>query len=117
VLLNCPIETLREFPSITTILTLTKGCHRLIGGSRLCLCKGHHLLLAFATFQSGTDGLRLFWNHSIVQILLLDFGFLCSLRFRLHFLVGHGCEALWGYAAGENALAQFGVGFVLQVLV
>jgi len=55
-------------------------------------------------------------DHGLVHVLLVEGLVFCASLVRLHFLVGHDDKFGGGNFAGEDALAELGVGFVLEVL-
>lgn len=107
---------LGELPPIPAIHALAEGRHGLVGTPRLRLAVAHHLLPALAALELLGDALLDLGDHGLVQVLGLELLVLEAALVALHLVVGHDDEFLGGNVAGEDAFAQGGVGFGLEVL-
>lgn len=105
-----------HLPSIAAILALTKRRHRFVGAPRLRLVVGHFLLLAPAALETGADAAFGLGHLGVLHVFLLELLVLLLLLDALEVFVRHGDEAGGGDFAREDARAEGGVLFVLQIL-
>jgi hypothetical protein len=107
---------LREFPPVTTVHAFTERRHRLVCTPGLGLTIADLLLLALAALELSGNSLFNLRNHGLIHVFFFELFVLGTAGIRLHLVVRHDDKLLGWDVAGEDALAELGVGFVLEVL-
>lgn len=103
-------------PTLSTVLTLAKGRHRLVGTTGLGLRVADLPLFTAAAYKGVADASLHHRDLGLLHVLLLQLGIGLALLRRHELLARHDDEGLGGDGAGHDVAAEVRVTLPLQVL-